>query len=208
MSDYFSLLDQASPWLVFSGIFLASYIENIFPPIPGDTMLVFGAYLVGRGNLSYSGALATTLAGSVLGFMTIYWVGRYARNSLIVDKIQRSFTPRRRRALEQLFRRWGLWVVAANRFLSGLRSIVALLAGFNELPAWPTFSLAFISSLVWNGALLWVGNRLGKNWQQVEQYLREYNTVVILIIFALVLVWLGRRWHNRRINREDLPHES
>ena len=65
----------STPWgYVF--LSLSSFIENIFPPLPGDTFVVLGAFLVGRGHMAFAPTYAATLVGSVLGFMTYYAVGR------------------------------------------------------------------------------------------------------------------------------------
>lgn len=39
------------PLWMYMILFLGAYVENIIPPIPGDTIVVFGAYLAGVGTL-------------------------------------------------------------------------------------------------------------------------------------------------------------
>ena len=181
---------SASPLLIFTIIFLASYIENIFPPIPGDTILVFGAYLVGRGNLSFELALATTLLGSVLGFMSIYYIGRRYGRGFIFKRQQKWFSAESLERVDRLFNRWGYGVVFINRFMAGLRSVIALFAGMGHLSWRKVLVLSFISSLFWNGALIWIGARLGKNWSLIRHYLKEYNTVVTVVIGVLIISYL------------------
>ena len=36
---------------IYLFLFAIAFIEYVFPPIPGDTVMVFGAYLVGTGKL-------------------------------------------------------------------------------------------------------------------------------------------------------------
>ncbi len=190
----FSFIEQAPAWLVFVTVFLASYIENVFPPIPGDTILLFGAYLVGRGDLSFSMALATTLLGSVLGFMTLYFVGYKYSRGFMYSKQQTWFSPNSLERVEHLFDRWGYGVVLINRFLAGLRSVVGLFSGIGKLKIWKVLILSIVSSLFWNGTLIWLGSSIGENWEQIGVYLKRYNTVVTIIIVVVIAGFLIHRY--------------
>lgn len=194
LENLFSFIEQAPGWLVFLTVFLASYIENIFPPIPGDTILIFGAYLVGRGDLSFSMALATTLLGSVLGFMTLYVVGNKFGRGFMYSKQQTWFSPKSLERVERLFDKWGYGVVLINRFLAGLRSVVGLFSGIGKLQIWKVVLLSTISSLLWNGTLIWLGSSIGENWEQIGVYLKRYNTGVTIIIACVIAGFLIHRY--------------
>ena len=194
LDSLFHFIEQSPPWLVFLTVFLASYIENIFPPIPGDTILIFGAYLVGRGNLSFSMAMATTLAGSVMGFVTLYVVGYKYGRGFMYSKTQTWFSPKSLERVEKLFERWGYGVVLINRFLAGLRSVIGLFSGIGKLNIWKVILLSTTSSLLWNGTLIWLGSSIGENWEQIGVYLKRYNTVVSIIIVTIIAGFLIHRY--------------
>jgi len=194
LETLFNFIEQAPIWLVFITIFLASYIENIFPPIPGDTILIFGAYLVGRGNLSFNMALVTTLLGSVMGFMTLYVVGLKYGRGFMYSKQQTWFSPKSLAHVERLFARWGYGVVFINRFLAGLRSVVGLFSGIGKLKAWKVVLLSTASSLLWNGTLIWLGSSIGENWEQIGVYLKRYNTAVSILIVVIIGGFLFHRY--------------
>ena len=194
LESLFSFIEQAPPWLVFVTVFLASYIENIFPPIPGDTILIFGAYLVGRGNLSFGMAMATTLTGSVLGFLTLYVVGYKYGRGFMYSKTQTWFSPKSLERVETLFEKWGYGVVLINRFLAGLRSVIGLFSGIGKLDIWKVILLSTVSSLFWNGTLIWLGSSIGENWEQIGIYLKRYNTAVSLVIVTILAGFLIHRY--------------
>ncbi len=194
LESLFSYIEQAPDWLVFTTVFLASYIENILPPVPGDTILIFGAYLVGRGNLSFTMALITTLTGSVLGFLTLYVVGfRYGRG-FMYSKQQTWFSPKSLARVERLFEEWGYSVVLINRFLAGLRSVIGLFSGIGKLNIWKVIVLSTISSFFWNGTLIWLGSSIGENWELIGVYLDRYNTIVSILIVAVIAAFLIHRY--------------
>ncbi len=194
LDSLFSFIDQSPPWLVFVTVFLASYIENIFPPVPGDTILVFGAYLVGRGQLSFGMAMATTLLGSVLGFLTLYVVGYKYGRGFMYSTQQTWFSPKSLKRVEVLFEKWGYGVVLINRFLAGLRSVVGLFSGLGRLNIWKVIILSTISSLLWNGTLIWLGSTIGENWEQIADYLKKYNAVVSILFVIIIGGFLVHRY--------------
>ena len=194
LDTLFNFIEQAPAWLVFLTVFLASYIENIFPPIPGDTILIFGAYLVGRGDLSFSMAMVTTLLGSVLGFMTLYVVGFKYGRGFMYSKQQTWFSANSLERVEKLFDKWGYGVVLINRFLAGLRSVVGLFSGIGRLNIWKVVLFSTISSIMWNGTLIWLGSSIGENWEQIGIYLKRYNLVVTIIIVSVIAGFLIHRY--------------
>ena len=205
LESLFNFVEQSPAWLIFLTVFLASYIENIFPPIPGDTILIFGAYLVGRGDLSFSMAMVTTLMGSVLGFLTLYMVGYKYGRGFMYSKQQTWFSPKSLQRVEVLFEKWGYGVVLINRFLAGLRSVVGLFSGVGKLNIWKVIIFSTISSLLWNGTLIWLGSTIGENWEQIGVYLKRYNTVVSIVIVVIVSGFLIHRYV---IVKENLSEEK
>ena len=55
---------------------VCAFIENIVPPIPGDTVVIFGGYLTGIGRFNVLGVVLSTTVGSFAGFMVIFFLGR------------------------------------------------------------------------------------------------------------------------------------
>ena len=47
-----SLGEMNTAWL-YGMLLLAAYMENVVPPIPGDSVVIFGAYLVGLGKIEF-----------------------------------------------------------------------------------------------------------------------------------------------------------
>jgi len=66
------IFDQVDPNMVYFVLFISAIIENVFPPIPGDTVTVLGAYLITTSKLNFWGVYISTSAGSVVGFTIMY----------------------------------------------------------------------------------------------------------------------------------------
>lgn len=198
MDEFFRQLDQIAPVWVYLLLLIFAFLENVVPPIPGDTITVAGAYLVGTGHLDLLPVFATTTAGSFLGFMALYLAGRKLERSVIHGRAARYFPVGKIEMVEGWFRKYGLWLILVNRFLSGARSIISLISGMSELPVRPVALLALLSCSVWNGLLIWGGYVAGSNWERITALIKQYN-LIILAVTAIAAGWyLLHKWRQRR----------
>ena len=76
---------------------------------------------------------------------------------------------------EQWLDRYGTALILVNRFLSGIRSVIAIAAGIGGM-GWKKVVLCGLVSMgVWNGMLLYAGVLVGRNWGRIVEYLGYYN---------------------------------
>ena len=187
-----SISRMSSAWF-YCALFLSAYVENIFPPIPGDTVVVFAAYVVGRTGQHFFGVFVSTTLGSVAGFMTYYWLGRLVHPDYFKKRDFRFLPAATIQKAGDWFQRYGYWVVLGNRFLSGIRSVISLVSGLYRLPWVRVTALATVSCAAWNGLLIWAGYLLGANWRAIEEILRQYTHALMATALLVVGVWLVRK---------------
>ena len=80
---------------LYPALFISAVLENLIPPIPGDTVTLFGAYLVGIGQLSFSGVFAATALGNFAGFMLLFFLGRFLEKEFFLNRNFRYFPERK-----------------------------------------------------------------------------------------------------------------
>ena len=199
MSDAIvALLDRMSGPAGYLLLAVCAFVENLVPPIPGDTVTVFGGYLAGTGRLDPTGVILVTTAGSFGGFMALFGVGRSLGRRLL-DRRQVPFFPHARlRAALGWFDRYGYAVVVGNPLLSGLRSVISLSAGMAGLGVGRVALYCLLSCLAWNALLVSAGHAVGENWEAVVRLLRQYNLVVGGVAVAAALIWAGLRFRKKR----------
>jgi len=191
-------LQQFPPLLVYLIVFAVAFAENIFPPSPSDLLIVFAGSLVGVGHGGFIPVLLAATLGSTCGFLVMYKLGLWFGRK-ILDDGRMSFLPRGAiHKVEAWFRRFGYWVIVANRFLAGTRAVVAFFAGMSDLQLGKTLLLSFISSLVWNAILISSGYTLGNNWKQIGDHLASYWKIMTIGICLLVLVFAVRSFFQNR----------
>src|ERR1044071_7402178 len=71
--DWLSALPVVALYAV---MFIAAAVENIFPPIPADTIVAFGSFLAARGQGTVVGAFLAVWVGTLAGASIMYAAGR------------------------------------------------------------------------------------------------------------------------------------
>ena len=188
------VLEEMNPYLAYGLLFVCAFLENVVPPVPGDTVVVFSAYLVGRGIWDITPVFATTVSGGVFGFMFMFFMGmRYGR-SIFEGCGGRFFTSEGLQRAERWLARYGFWLILANRFLTGVRSVVAISAGLGRMSSVRVLIAGGLSMMFWNGLLLYVGLLLGQNWGEVSELLNQYNKVLFgAFVFGFGILFIRRR---------------
>lgn len=195
-----NLIDTVPIFWVYFILFLSSVLENLVPPLPGDTITVFGAYLVGVGKLGFFATYLTTTAGSTVGFMIIYFIAlRLGRNYFCKNNF--PFLPEKSLHKCQIwFDKYGLILIAVNRFVTGARTAITIFAGITKVSWINALVFSTISALIWNGLLIYLGFTLGENWQIVETYLAKYSSFVLVVLISIVIIYFVRKFLKSRHN--------
>ena len=178
---------------IYLFLFTVAFVEYLFPPIPGDTIMVFGAYLVGIGKLDLLTVYILTTLGSIFGFLILFFIAKYYGREFLLKRNYRFFSKETILQVEKWFQHYGVGLIVANRFLSGARSAVPLIAGISNMKI-STITLAgLFSSIIWNAILISGGYLLGENWHIVLTVVKRYNQMIIIVIVLLFLFYLWRR---------------
>jgi membrane protein DedA with SNARE-associated domain len=173
-------------WIYIS-LFFFSFIENVFPPSPSDLVVLIGGSLVSTDAIHFIPTLIVTTIGSVLGFMTLYFIGSQLDRKVIrAGKIKYISLDALNKA-ERWFNKYGYFIILANRFLPGTRSVISFFAGLSELKKRKTVILATISAFLWNSIIISLGVIFGDNVAVVDSYLQTYSTIG-LIVTAVVII--------------------
>ncbi len=181
---------------------LSSFVENIFPPIPGDTITVFGAFLVAIGRLNFLGVYLSTTFGNLMGFMVLFWLGRYLGRRFFIDRDSRFFKAGDIVKAEGWFRKYGYFIIMINRFLPGIRSAISLAGGISGLKTNKVIILCLGSCAVWNLIWIFMGYILGNNWPVVKtglsSIMKRYNIILLALFIALILFLIIKGVYKRK----------
>lgn len=181
----------------YAGLFAAMVAENLFPPIPSEIVLPLAGFEVSQDNLAFVPALLAATAGSLVGALLLYALGRFGGRALVFrwGRVLRVGPADLERA-ERWFDRWGDWVVLGARIVPIARSVVSIPAGLARMPLIRFSLLTTCGSMVWNLILISAGHQLGVNWEEVSDFVARYSDVMLVLTVGLTLaavIWLVRR---------------
>jgi membrane protein DedA with SNARE-associated domain len=203
-SNFFTWMQALSPVWAYVTLLIVAYGENVAPPIPGDMVVVFGGYLAGLGQLHLGIVVLLSTIGGALGFMTMFALG-VRLGEAILDPERYRWLPRDGfEKAQRWIHKYGYGVIAANRFLSGARSVISLTAGMAQMDTGRTLWWCTVSAFVWTGLISYAGYAVGDNWTLVVEYLRAYGRVILTLLLVLLVVLVGRwYWKRRQKNGEE-----
>ena len=208
LSDAMAQAGGLAPVILFG----ATFVEYVFPPFPGDLVVVLGAWWAVEGHISWPATFAAVTAGAIAGAWIDYqvgaWIGRRLETrATLPDVVHRVLTADRVARFEEGYRRWGGLLIAANRFLPGVRAFLFLAAGAARVPLRRVLLLGALSAILWNALLLGAGALLARNLDDLvalfDRYTQAASTAVVAAVAVGAAAWLLRRRAARR--RAGLP---
>ncbi|MCC6243820.1 MAG: VTT domain-containing protein [Gemmatimonadaceae bacterium] len=185
--------------LLYAAIAIAAFAENIFPPLPADTVVALGAFVAARGNGTATGAWVATMVGNLAGAMSMFYVGRRIGVQRLSARFPRVFPPLATADIAERFKVRGLPAVAMSRFVPGVRAVVPPVAGAIGMRAVPTAVAMSLASGVWYGIVCWMAFNAGANAERLLEQIAAQQRVFALVAVALVggvvayALWRRRR---------------
>ncbi len=196
-----SVLGKAGPAAPLL-LFLASFLEYVFPPVPGDAVAVLGAWYATHGGLSWTVLFLSlslgAMAGTAFDWRLGLWLGARLDDRAAVGRLDRDRLER----FERAYRRWGGLLLVVNRFLPGVRAFFFIAAGAARIPLWKVLLYGGISAALWNVVLLGAGALLARNEQELLGLFARYDTVawiaLVLVCAIAIILWRRKRVRSAR----------
>lgn len=195
-----SILDwllSLPPSTLLPAMALLAAAENIFPPIPADVLIAFGAFIAARSDASPIPAFLAVLGGNVAGAMIMYAVGRRYGASYAEQRFHLKHKETADEALNRWYQRYGLFALAIGRFIPGVRAIVAPFAGALRASVIGTLAAITLASAAWYGIVTWAAFRAGSNWEGLVKTVGRMGTVTALVA-VVIAVGIGVAWYRHR----------
>ncbi|XDD48736.1 DedA family protein [Leptospira sp. WS92.C1] len=193
----FSEADPVFLWFFFA---FSNLAENVFPPWPGDTITVFGGFLVARNQNSFGWLELTTstFAGNLLGAWIMYRFGQIFLQWIRERQFPFQDSLYDKESLEKTFawfQKNAIVVVLFSRFSAGIRFFVSIVAGMVKMNPILFFGCFTVAVFLWCGILIFSGFYLGSHWENVLDFLEIYNRIIIslLILFAVLFFWYKKK---------------
>ncbi len=182
-------------WALYIALAAIAAAENVFPPLPADTVVGVGSFLAARGSGSLVGAAVSVWAGNLLGALGMYFVGHRYGSARLMKRLGGVDAEAR---VARMYATHGIWALFVSRFLPGVRAIVPPFAGALNLPLSHVIPAMAVASAIWYGAIAWLGFRFGQNLEELQSLIGKATRTSGLIAVAIVVVIAGVIWWRRR----------
>jgi membrane protein DedA with SNARE-associated domain len=202
--SFWSFLDRlaADPGpLAYLVMGISAGLEYVFPPFPGDTIILFAGFLIGAKGWGFGGVFLVLNAGSLAGASIDYAFGRWIARG---GHRWRERGPRWERlfgAIDRIskgFARHPILYLSINRFLPSMRAIMFVAAGTAAVPFWKVAVFGLLSSCLWTALILVVGRFVGYEKDRLIGFLQSYSvTVWALLAIALIAFLVVSRRRRR-----------
>lgn len=186
----------------YFGVFFLILIENVFPPIPSEVILLISGFFSSYTSLSVFYMILASTLGSFLGAIILYYIGKIFNK----ERLKKIVNGRLGKILflkendidkaDEWYDNKGNKSVFFCRFVPIVRSLISIPAGMSEMPMGKFIIYTICGSMIWNTVLICLGYRLGSNWEYVLTILDKYQMVVIVIlviIFGYVIIKFYRK---------------
>jgi membrane protein DedA with SNARE-associated domain len=206
--------DLIAQWIVntmtsmgYWGIGLLMFLENLFPPIPSELIMPLAGFTVAKGDMQLIPAVAAGVIGTVLGALPWYYAGKFIgepRLRHLADRYGKWLTLSGRDIdkANEWFTRHGVGAVFFCRLVPGVRTLISLPAGLNEMPIAPFLLFSTLGTTIWVSLLTVLGLKLGENYSLVDEWLAPVSKVVALGILVVFGLWIWKRRKKFRRGRK------
>src|SRR4051794_31351477 len=161
-------LASVPPVTLYAVMFVVAALENVFPPIPADTVVAFGSFLAARGEGTIVGSFLATWIGNLAGASVMYGAGRRFGAERIERHLMKNKGESAETRLRELYERYGMGALFLSRFVPGVRAVVPLFAGAIRLPFLPALAVMGIASGIWYGLISFLAFRIGADWSALQ----------------------------------------
>lgn len=193
-----SQFSDFTPFWIYITIFFFAYLENLFPPSPSDLIVVIGGSLVGTGSLYLVPTFLFATAGSLLGFLSAFLIGWQFDKKVLHSGKLKFINIASVEKVERAFTKYGYLLIVANRFMPGTRAVISFFAGMSRLDVNKTTILCFISAVLWNAILIYLGIAFGHNVDVIDGHLKTYSNIVLIITGVVILFFVLKYFITKR----------
>lgn len=178
----------------YLGIFVASFIETIFPPIPSELILPLAGFISFESKYGYLETFGMAFFGSIgstIGGIIIYFISRKLGRFAVLKVGKYLFiTEKKIEIAEKWFEKYGTYAVFFGRMAPGIREIISIPAGIAKMNILKFLLFTFFGSLVWSCLLVFSGYILGSSWEKLSESLSNFFPYVTVIIFLGLALYI------------------
>jgi len=180
--------------LGYLGIGCGMLVESACIPLPSEMILPLAGFMVADGRIDLWLANMAVATGSLIGSTLAYIVGYYGGRPVILKYGKYFFVSREHfYKSENTFKKYGSAAVFFGRLLPVIRTFISLPAGIARMDYGKFLMYSLIGMIPWNFMLIFLGFKLGSNYETVVRPIFKKFEYTVIIALALVILFMVLR---------------
>ncbi len=192
--------------LGYLGVTIAVFLETVFPPIPSGFIQPFSGFVASRSDQTLFLTIIAATVGSFLGTVPFYFLGlwgeefvnkflyKYGKYLFIdTDEVDKAY---------EFFDKHGHIIVLTGRLIPFVRTVISFPAGVAKMPFKKFTLYTVLGGAIWSTILATGGFLLGERWEIIMVWLEQYETLSILLMILLVVVYFVYEIVSKKIVRK------
>lgn len=190
----FFLLKDLISSLGYFGIAGGMLIESMCIPLPSEMILPLAGFMVADGRIGLWLANIAVAAGSITGSLIAYTVGYYGGRPFILKYGKYFFVSEEHfYKADRTFNQYGSAAVFFGRLLPVIRTFISLPAGIARMDLKKFILFSLTGMLPWNFILIFLGFKLGQQYETVVRPIfKRFEYVVLGAIVLVILIFIVR----------------
>lgn len=190
----------------YVGVLVLIFLENIFPPIPSELILLASGFLITKTNLNIFIMIIFATLGSLLGGILLYYLASLLNKNTLIKLINSKaliFLNLKEKDIDlsfNWFNKKGNISVLICRCIPILRSLISIPAGIFKMSIFKFLLYTTIGSLVWNSIIIVIGYVVGDNFLVIDEVLKKYSYLFVALIITIGVIVIFRK---RRKNEKS-----
>ena len=188
-------------WLGYPGIFIFMIIEPTVLPFPGEIILTLAGWLLVKSTFGLIIVSALASTGTLIGCSVEYYLSNKYGISLI-DKFGKYvfISSYDIQNSEKYFIKYGSMFVILTRLIPLFpKPITSIIAGIYKMNIYKFAIITFIASFPSNLLYIYVGTKLGTNYEKISEYINPIRTPLLIGLGLIILFYFTFKFYKIRI---------
>ena len=188
-------------WLGYPGIFIFMIMEPTVLPFPGEIILTLAGWLLVKSTFGLIIVSALASTGTLIGCSVEYYLSNKYGISLI-DKFGKYvfISSYDIQNSEKYFIKYGSMFVILTRLIPLFpKPITSIIAGIYKMNIYKFIIITFIASFPSNLLYIYVGTKLGTNYEKISEYINPVRTPLLIGLGLIILFYFMFKFYKIRI---------
>lgn len=184
----------------YPGIFIMTFIESTFIPVPAEITLIPAGYLVQKGEMNFYLVWLASVLGTLGGSLFNYYIAYSAGRQILLRYGKYLFVNEKKLSkIESFFVEHGAVSLFIGRLLPGVKHFISFPAGLAKMDIKVFCIYTVLGGAIWCFILIGLGYLIGENETLISKYLKQINLGMIIVISFIVAFYIWRKSASQKI---------